>query len=490
MRKPYILGFAASNRSTLSVADEQILTEKISVELKEGNFDIHDPSSDGVSRSIELAGTLKKGIKAEALTNSEIGLIVALTAAKAQGAEVELLSLKNILRHPSKTISRISEKLAGCDGIILSSPVYFGDRSSMVQRFLELLYHHQDLADQIAGKVFSGVSVGAKRNGGQETLLIYQLLDFLELGVFGVGNDAKSTAQYGGTCTAGDIGTVLADEYGIFTSKGVGRRVAYTTKLLAHAQGYRLKDKLKIGFLILQDSGGMGKKLLADLIEPNLGAIEPHIFDIALSQVEPCRACKYCPPDFGKDSDYHCIIKADKDFFVKHHAQLVSMDAIVPVIVSPYDKRNFRSQYQSFVERMRYIRRSDYIFSNYPFMPLVFEEINANQNFHIRAITSFIRHEMIIMRPLVGIVQQLKLINPEYVNKTFIEFIEKSIKLTIGRFIIASNENCYSSYNPVGYTLKYDRDYSNDKLRIREESAKIRYLKLQESMLQRTEKIE
>ena len=43
---------------------------------------------------------------------------------------------------------------------------------------------------------------GAKRNGGQETALIYQLVDFINLGMLGAGNDSQ---RLSGTIVAGDV---------------------------------------------------------------------------------------------------------------------------------------------------------------------------------------------------------------------------------------------------------------------------------------------
>ena len=51
----------------------------------------------------------------------------------------------------------------------------------------------------------------AKRNGGQETTLVYQLIDMINLNMLGVGNDSASTSQYGGTVVAGDVGTMAKE---------------------------------------------------------------------------------------------------------------------------------------------------------------------------------------------------------------------------------------------------------------------------------------
>ncbi len=90
--------------------------------------------------------------------------------------------------------------------IIVSSPVYFGDRGSLVQSLFEFIESDPLLRQDMAGKIYGGLAVGAKRNGGQETTLIYQMLDMLDMGLLAVGNGHETTAQYGGTAKAGDVG--------------------------------------------------------------------------------------------------------------------------------------------------------------------------------------------------------------------------------------------------------------------------------------------
>ena len=126
----------------------------------------------------------------------------------------------------NKNLDQLKEKLINADGLIVSGPVYFGDRGSLSQSFLELIQRDLELQDAVSGKLYAGIAVGAKRNGGQETTLIYQLFDFLSLGMLGVGNDSDTTAQYGGTGLAGDVGTMHADDYGLATSIGTGRRIS------------------------------------------------------------------------------------------------------------------------------------------------------------------------------------------------------------------------------------------------------------------------
>ncbi|MDZ7641820.1 MAG: hypothetical protein U5J62_07350 [Desulfurivibrio sp.] len=251
---------------------------------------------------------------------------------------------------------------------------------------------------------------------------------------------------------------MLTDAYGIFTSQGAGRRVANTAKLLAEGRSMRLKDKLKVGFLLLQDAGKKGKKEVDNLVDRFGDRIEAHIFDLTEEKIVPCKGCKYCPAKFGADDEYRCVVNDETDFFYRNHQRIVGLDAFVVVIYSASDKGMLQATYQRFIERTRYLRRSDYIYSNIPFVPLVFEEVGAGQNFHIRIITSFIRHETIVLQPLIGVPYEGVLLNRDDVYGRFEVFLDKAEVVAVGRMASSLNNSCHFLYNPVGYVLKYGRD--------------------------------
>ena len=74
--------------------------------------------------------------------------------------------------------------------------------------------------------------------------------DFMELGMLGLGNDSLTTAQYGGTGHAGDVGTAAKDEYGLNTSIGTGKRMAEVLKIDRYRASAKLTNKPKIGIII------------------------------------------------------------------------------------------------------------------------------------------------------------------------------------------------------------------------------------------------
>ena len=82
---------------------------------------------------------------------------------------------------------------------------YLVNNRNIVRNKVEVIYHFSpykksDYASNLSLKkiFYAGLAVGAKRNGGQETTLIFQMTDFLNMGAKVVGNghdttDRKST---------------------------------------------------------------------------------------------------------------------------------------------------------------------------------------------------------------------------------------------------------------------------------------------------------
>jgi hypothetical protein len=87
---------------------------------------------------------------------------------------------------------------------------------------------------------------------------------------------------------------------------------------------------------------------------------------------------------------------------------------------------------------------------------------------HIRVLTSFIRHETIVHRPIVGLIHQAELINRDFVGRVFSEFVESARQITVGRFVMAADEDRAPIYNPVGYALQYSREMSKKILQQRQ----------------------
>ena len=108
-----------------------------------------------------------------------------MESAKEVGAETDLINLGSAEIEPCiacdickstgecaiyDDMQNISKKLEEADGLILGSPVYFGNVTSQMKMFMDCsrpLRIDFKLRDKVAG----AISVGASRNGGQETTI-------------------------------------------------------------------------------------------------------------------------------------------------------------------------------------------------------------------------------------------------------------------------------------------------------------------------------
>lgn len=108
-------------------------------------------------------------------------------------------------------------------GIIIGTPVHFGNMSSLCKAFLDrCIDFHKTSA--FSNKVAGVVAVGGARNGGQElTIQSVQAVLFCHEMVL-VG-DGKPTRHRGATVWSGAPGGVTKDEFGMSTCRNLGRRV-------------------------------------------------------------------------------------------------------------------------------------------------------------------------------------------------------------------------------------------------------------------------
>lgn len=423
------------------------------------------------------------------LSNSEVALAAGLWAAKQVGAEIDYLSLGDYFRKPPNTESEeeLRMRLTEADAILISSPVYFGDRSSLAQSLINFIVQDSDLIQKLKGKVYGGIAVGAKRNGGQETTLIYQLWDLLNAGFLGVGNDSETTSQYGGTGIAGDIGTMTDDKYGLETAMGTGRRVAEIASLAQEANKVRLKGKCKLAFWILQDQEDKALKTILDLNEQFNGLYEPIIIPIDKKQVQRCIGCDICPTHIDVDEKYRCIINSPKDDFDELHPLLHEADAIIPVVYSGNSSVGLESNYQKFIERTRYIRRGDYSLNNLMVAPLVCEEIGANQSMAMRMMSSLLRHHTVMAKPFVYYLNDGMAINQQAVYDQMSEFVSLLENYTTNKLASYLTHKEHFKYKPMGYVLSVVKEGQDERLKKRSNMISKRIAKNLDLAMQRLE---
>jgi multimeric flavodoxin WrbA len=480
--KPVIIGIAGSLRNARwGAGSKEIVNELLQcsteAELKQYLIDqgelhlehfIKSNESRGIDFS-ELSKTISKSTGNRGLSNTEIALAAALWASAQSGCEIKHISLNEYF--PNSGIVRRAEELKdllkSADGFLVSTPVYLGDRSSLVQDLVNFIRTDAQLYTELQNKVYAGIAVGAKRNGGQETALMYQLLDMINMGLLGVGSDGDTVAQYGGTGYAGDVGTMARDEYGLLLSMGTGLRIAQVAHLVKLGKTACLQGKVRVMFWVLQDKHKKALNFVRDLTNKFSEHIEAKIFDLTDEYMSRCLACDICPTGIGLDSEYRCFVKSNRDIMNKLHQDFLEQDAIIPVAYSSDNLEGMTSNYQRFIERTRYLRRANYTIADLVTAPLVLEDIGTLENMHVRMVSAFLRHIPILTEPMVAYLQDGKLLNYAQISDKFSRFIDKAKLLTIGRLVntVSSGKIPDYQYNPVGYIIsaeKIKQDLENE----------------------------
>ena len=416
------------------------------------------------------------------LSNSEAALVAGLWGAHQEGAEIRHLGLARHFPADGSVRERDNLRTAvlEAEAILLSGPVYFGDRGSLAQEFMEFLREDSDVAAHVHNRVYAGITVGAKRNGGQETTLIYQLVDATNLNMLGVGNDSETTAQYGGTAVAGDVGTLAEDAYGIKTSISTGSRIARIADKVSLGRSTAGEpEKTTIGVLLLQDAGNhRGREMVikaCNEIADRAPYADFRLIDCTEDEIYRCIACDVCPIDIGARKDYRCIITSKNDFFRNSHNDLVGIDALILAAYSPVNRSEVHSVYQRFIERTRYIRRDNYTLGDLIAAPLVISEINSNQNLHIRMMTSLIRHHTVMHHPLIGMEYEGKVLNWDNLIEQGVSFVDNAENLMRANILRTSqSEESERRYNPVGYVISAEKQRVDIQTGRQDEVARVR----------------
>ncbi len=177
------------------------------------------------------------------------GLAICLEAARAVSPErietelVELAGLQipagvaaGIPLEPGQQddFPQLAEKLTDPQvaGIIVGTPVYFGNMSALCKGFLDrcIVFRKNDFA--LSGKVAGVLAVGGARNGGQELAIrsVQTALMCQELIIVG---DGRPTGHFGATLWNPGTDDISQDEFGLATARNLGRRVAEVALALA-----------------------------------------------------------------------------------------------------------------------------------------------------------------------------------------------------------------------------------------------------------------
>ncbi|MCX7425668.1 MAG: flavodoxin family protein [Planctomycetia bacterium] len=116
-------------------------------------------------------------------------------------------------------------------GIVIATPVYFANMSSLCKAFLErwMAFRKDDFS--LANKVAGVLAVGGSRNGGAELTIqsVQAALFSQELIVVG---ESRPTAHFGPVVWNQSDRKVTDDEIGMTATKALGRRVAEVAQRL------------------------------------------------------------------------------------------------------------------------------------------------------------------------------------------------------------------------------------------------------------------
>jgi len=116
-------------------------------------------------------------------------------------------------------------------GIIVGSPVYFGNMSALCKAFLDRLMTFRKDGFKLRNKVAGTLAVGSARNGGQE-LTIRSIQTALMCQDMIIVGDGQPTARIGATLW-NQNDSIEGDEFGKQTAINLGRRVAELAVLVA-----------------------------------------------------------------------------------------------------------------------------------------------------------------------------------------------------------------------------------------------------------------
>jgi multimeric flavodoxin WrbA len=362
-------------------------------------------------------------------------------------------------------LDELCTKIAKADGVILSTPVYFGDRSSVANKFLQITTRKSLLQN----KIFGVVSVGAKRNGGQETCNIYSMIETLNQGALLVGN-GPPTSQYGGTAIGGNQGHILEDESGIDTAFGVGMKVAHVSEMYSKEKHPISQILIRVDILITMDtSERFLAKYLKDLtsrVAKTIPWVEFVIHELIDSTIYRCLGCTICPvPPGDTEKTTKCTIKDPEDCLEKLRKALRGSDCaiIAGLNILDYEKIIFR--YQVLTERMRYIRRSNFELTDLLITGLCYNQFGATMNsiHSIKTLTSYIRHNTTFYKPIDIFEYEGKVLNDG--RDSLVELCNAARRMKVGKQEITRSESPYGTYGYSEEPAKKLVGQARDKLK-------------------------
>lgn len=141
------------------------------------------------------------------------------------------------------SMDQICSKLKECQGLIIATPVYFGQMTGQMKTFMDrteplLRYAKGQWRFALKNKVGGAIAVGGNRNGGQETTLqaIHHFFLIHDMIIVGTGPDERPGCYLGVAATThpkrGRIKDAVKGDYlGLRAARILGKRVAEVARL-------------------------------------------------------------------------------------------------------------------------------------------------------------------------------------------------------------------------------------------------------------------
>ena len=200
--------------------------------LAGGSAGAAEPASPPDGRKLKIiaiSGSPRKG----KTTAAALQVCLDATRAADPRVETELIELAGLnipVFDPAKPgggdFGALADKIGSADvkALILGTPVYFSNMSSLCKTFLDhcTLFRKNNFA--LRNKIAGVVAVGGVRNGGQELTLASLHAALLSQDMIVVG-DGRPTAHLGATVLNDGKDSIAGDEFGLSTLKNLGARV-------------------------------------------------------------------------------------------------------------------------------------------------------------------------------------------------------------------------------------------------------------------------
>lgn len=135
------------------------------------------------------------------------------------------------------SMDELFSKLKTCHGLVLATPVYFGQVTGQMKVFMDrteplLRYAKGTWKSTLKDKVGAGLVVGGNRHGGQETTLqaIHHFFLIHDMVVVGTGSDDRPGCYLGAAATTHPqrgriVSAVKEDELGLNAARLLSRRL-------------------------------------------------------------------------------------------------------------------------------------------------------------------------------------------------------------------------------------------------------------------------